>query len=180
MESVTIRTEQQGDEAAIRAVVEAAFGGPHVAELVDALRMSPGWVPELSFVAVSGDDVVGQVLFTRCRLDAPERLVDVLTLSPLAVHPDHQGQGLASRLIRHGLATAAERGIEPLVFLEGDPSFYRRYDFVAAESMGFRRPSLRIPEPAFQVYPLPSYEDWMTGTFVYSDTFWSLDAVGLR
>lgn len=180
METVTIRAEQPGDEAAIRTVVEAAFGGPHVPDLVDALRGSTGWVPSLSFVAVAGDDVVGHVLFTRCWLDAPARLVDVLTLSPLAVHPSHQGQGIATRLIRHGLAAVAERGVEPLVFLEGDPSFYSRYDFVAAGTLGFLRPSPRIPEPAFQVYPMPSYEDWMTGTFVYSDTFWAHDSVGLR
>lgn len=180
MEPVTIRVEQPGDEAAVRSVVEAAFEGPHVADLVDALRTSPGWVPELSFVAVSGAEVVGQVLFTRCWVDAPDRLVEVLTLSPLAVHPRHQGQKIASKLIRHGLAAVEKRGVEPLVFLEGDPSFYGRYGFVAAEPLGFRRPSLRIPEPAFQVYPMPSYEDGTTGTFVYAETFWTHDAVGLR
>jgi putative acetyltransferase len=177
---MTIRAEQPGEEAAIRSVVEKAFGGPHVAELVDGLRQSPGWVPSLSFVADVSGEVVGQVLFTRCLLDAPQRLVDVLTLSPVSVHPKFQGQGLASRLMRHGLEAAASRGEEPLVFLEGDPSFYQRYGFVEAGTLGFRRPSLRIPEPAFQVYPLPSYEEWMTGTFVYSDTFWRHDAVGLR
>jgi putative acetyltransferase len=39
---------------------------------------------------------------------------------------------------------------------------------------------LRIPEPAFQVVKLPSYEPWMTGTLVYSRVFWDLDCVGLR
>jgi len=45
---------------------------------------------------------------------------------------------------------------------------------------GFRKPSLRIPDAAFQVLKLPAYEPWMTGTFVYSPTFWEHDCVGLR
>jgi len=69
---------------------------------------------------------------------------------------------------------------EPLVFLEGSPIFYARFGFKAAGPLGFRRPSLRIPEPAFQVVSLPGYEPWMTGTLVYSRVFWDLDCVGLR
>jgi putative acetyltransferase len=49
-----------------------------------------------------------------------------------------------------------------------------------ADELGFRSPSLRIPPPAFQVARLPGYETWMTGTLVYSETFWALDCVGLR
>jgi hypothetical protein len=43
-----------------------------------------------------------------------------------------------------------------------------------------RRPSLRIPEAAFQALELPAHEPWMTGTHVYAAAFWSHDAVGLR
>ncbi len=46
--------------------------------------------------------------------------------------------------------------------------------------LGFRKPSLRIPDAAFQVLKLPRYEEWMTGTLVYSQLFWQHDAVGLR
>ncbi|MBB3676435.1 hypothetical protein [Modestobacter versicolor] len=68
----------------------------------------------------------------------------------------------------------------PAVFLEGDPAYYGRLGFVAGAGLGFRRPSLRIPEPAFQAVLLPAHEPWMTGTFVYPDVFWRHDAVGLR
>ena len=69
---------------------------------------------------------------------------------------------------------------EPAIFLEGSPGYYRRFGFEAAGSAGFRRPSLRIPEPAFQVRTFASYEPWMTGTLVYPEAFWELDCVGLR
>lgn len=103
----------------------------------------------------------------------------MLVLSPVSVAPPHQGRGIGSALIRHALAEAATRP-EPLVFLEGSPGLYRRFGFEPAGSVGFRRPSLRIPEPGFQVLRLPTYASWMTGTLVYSHVFWDLDLVGLR
>jgi putative acetyltransferase len=178
-----IRVATAADEPAIATVVTAAFGpveGPVVARLVEALRASPAWDPALSFVAIGGSgQVIGYVLATVNLLDAPPRLVDVLVLSPLAVHPAHHGHGVGSRLMRHALA-ALRRRPEPLVFLEGSPAFYPRFGFQRGGPLGFRRPSLRIPEPAFMVQRLPAYQPWMTGTLVYADPFWRLDCVGLR
>jgi putative acetyltransferase len=162
----------------VRRMVEGAFGGTIEADLVDALRRSPGWLG-LSFVAEASGAVVGHIAVTRSLLDAPRRLVDVLVLAPVSVAPAHQGRGIGSALMRHGIEQARRRP-EPLLFLEGDPAFYRRLGFEPAEPLGFRRPSLRIPPAAFQVIRLPSYESWMTGTFVYSQVFWDLDCVGLR
>ena len=68
----------------------------------------------------------------------------------------------------------------PLVFLEGDPGYYRASGSCRAPTLGFRKPSLRIPDDAFQVTALPAYEPWMTGTLVYAEPFWRHDAVGLR
>jgi putative acetyltransferase len=178
-----IRVATPADAPAIAAVVTEAFGpaeGPVVARLVEALRPGPAGDAALSFVAAAGSgQVIGYVLATRNLLDAPRRLVDVLVLSPLAVVPAHQGHGVGSRLMRHALAVMQDRP-EPLVFLEGSPAFYPRFGFQPGGPLGFRRPSLRIPEPAFMVHPLPAYEPWMTGTLVYADPFWRLDCVGLR
>jgi len=68
----------------------------------------------------------------------------------------------------------------PMVLLEGDPRYYSRLGFLPGADLGLRRPSLRVPEVAFQVLPLPAHEPWMTGTLVYPDVFWRHDAVGLR
>jgi putative acetyltransferase len=133
----------------------------------------------MSFVATIGDQVVGHVLLSASRLDAPRRLVDVLVLSPLGVLPGFQNRGIGTRLIEHALAAAEGQGA-PLLFLEGSPDYYGKRGFGRADGVGFRSPSLRIPAPAFQVARLSAYEPWMTGTLVYSETFWALDFVGLR
>jgi putative acetyltransferase len=175
-----IRTEDPGEQGEVRTVHALAFGdGERVPSLVDALRAAKAALPPLSFVATLGDRVVGHVMLSAGRLDALPRLVDVYTLSPLGVLPEHQRHGIGSTLIGHALAAADQRGI-PLVFLEGSPLYYGKRGFRAAQELGFRAPTLRYPPGAFQVARLSAYRDWMTGTFVYSETFWALDCVGLR
>lgn len=176
-----IREETTADHAAVRRVHELAFGdhGEKVAVLNEALRLTLPSAEGLSLVAEVDGAVVGHVLFSTNLLDAPRRLVKVPVLSPIGVLPELHGQGIGTALIRRGLQVLEERGA-PLVFLEGDPGFYSRVGFKAGADLGFRKPSLRIPERAFQVYPLAGLEDWMTGTLVYSHLFWDHDSVGLR
>jgi putative acetyltransferase len=176
-----LREELPSDGQAVRGVHLGAFGdhGPVVADLVDTLRDTLTADHGLSLVAEHDGQVVGHVMFTRGLLDAPRRLVDVHILSPLAVAPPSQRQGIGAALVRHGLSILAERAV-PLVWLEGDPGYYARLGFEPGGGLGFRRPSLRIPDGAFQVLRLPEYEPWMTGTLVYTEPFWRHDAVGLR
>jgi len=175
-----IRPETRNDLDAVRDVhVEAFADDGRVAGLVDVLRATEAPVSPVALVATVDDRVVGHVLLSAGRLDAPRRLVDVLVLSPLGVRPDHQNRGIGTRLVaeaRH----AAEQTSAPLLFLEGSPAYYGRRGFRAAGPVGFRKPSLRIPDAAFQVATLTDYEQWMTGTLVYSEPFWALDCVGLR
>ena len=172
------RLEGPGEQAEVREVVRAAFGDEGVEGIVDDLRTSDAWL-DLSYVAEVEGRLVGHVAFTRSLLDAPSRLVDVLVLSPLSVLPSMQGRGIGSALVRHALTELDDRP-EPLVFLEGSPTYYSRFGFVAGAELGFRRPSRRIPSAAFQVLRLNGYQEWMTGTLVYHRVWWDHDAVGLR
>ena len=178
-----LREELPGDKDAVREIHKRAFGGDHglvVADLVDSLRetITPA-AGGLSLVAVHDGQIAGHAMFTRSLLDAPRRLVEVQVLSPLGVMPDHHKRGIGSALVRQGLQALDERAV-PVVFLEGDPGYYSRFGFASGRDLGFRKPSLRIPDPGFQAIRLAAYEPWMTGTLVYAEPFWRHDAVGLR
>jgi putative acetyltransferase len=177
---LVIRRERNDDHQDVRDLHAVAFSdSERVAGLVDALRAADSPLPLISLVATLDGQLAGHVLLSASRLDAPRRIVDVLVLSPLAVQPEQQGQGIGTRLIEHALAAAGSAEV-PLVFLEGPPRYYGKRGFERADAAGFRSPSLRIPAAAFQVARLSAYEPWMTGTFVYSETFWAMDCVGLR
>lgn len=175
-----VRLMQRDEFDVMRALSVAAFGGDQqIGALLDALFESWAWDDDLSFVAVLDEELVGHVLYTRAILDAAPRQVEVLVLAPVGVRPDLQRRGIGGRLIAHSLS-ALERRPEPLVFLEGHPSYYPRFGFRRGADLGFTAPSVRIPHDAFMVYPLPAYEPWMTGALVYPDAFWRTDSVGLR
>jgi putative acetyltransferase len=175
---ITVRAEGPADLPAVHRLVANAFGGEQVAALLEALRESVAWL-DLSFVAVQDTEVVGHVAFTRAWVDMPDRLLEVLVLSPLAVRPDRQRTGIGRTLVSRAVDLLRDRD-EPLVFLEGDPGYYPRLGFVPGGDLGFTPPSVRIPRPAFQVATLPAYDETMSGALVYPDVFWRHDAVGLR
>jgi putative acetyltransferase len=176
---VRVRPQRVGELAAVVGVVGEAFGRPVVADLVTRLQGSLAGGAGISLVAELDGAIVGHVQLSRCWVDAPDRLVEVLTLSPLSVLPGRQGHGIGGHLVREALQ-AAQGARWPLVFLEGSPKYYQRFGFEAAQRRGFTRPSPRILEEAFQVAVLPDWEVSITGGFVYTDIFWELDCVGLR
>ena len=168
-----VRHEEPRDAAAVAGIHREAFGdhGDVISALVDDLRTRLSREAGLSLVAEARGPVVGHAMFSAGLVDAPVQLVAVEVLGPIGVRPDAQGNGVATALIRRGLEILSARHV-PAVFLEGDPGFYSRLSFMPAGTLGFRKPSLRIPDPAFQVITLPAYEPWMTGTLVYPEPFW--------
>lgn len=176
-----IRPETPSDHAAVQALLLAAFEdqGELVAAMTADLRAELAPDDGLALVAEEHGQVIGYALFTSNLLDAPRQLLRVPVLSPLAVLPDHQRQGVGGTLLRHSLELLRQRGV-PVVLLEGSPGYYPRFGFRPGAELGFRKPSLRIPDAAFQALLLPAHEPWMTGTLVYNEVFWRHDAVGLR
>lgn len=173
---VSIRAQHPEETTAVREVIIAAFGRAEVAELSEALTAT---AQGQSYVAEADGQLVGHVQLSRSWVDAARELVPVQVLSPLSVLPACQGNGIGGSLVRHALAEASLMGA-PALFLEGDPRYYGRFGFARGVDHGFGKPSVRIPEAAFQVVPLPAREPWMTGALVYAEAFWALDCVGLR
>lgn len=175
--SFDIRTELAGDIDEIASVVGAAFslaehsapptrigGPPGEVDLLAWLRDDDGWLPDLSLVATSGDQIVGHVVATRAYVDG----APALGLGPLSVRPDHQRAGVGGRLVRE-LLDRAERAGDTLVALLGDPAYYGRFGFVPAQERG-----VESPDPAwgdyFQARALGTGEH-PAGRFVYAAPF---------
>lgn len=168
----TLRLETDADHRAIHDLHFAAFDGPEVPAMVEDIRRQSGAFPTVSLVAAGSDDKpLGHVMLSHAWVDGPKALLDVMVLSPLGVDPAVQGQGIGTQLLRGALKRARDLNA-PLVFLEGNSAYYGPRGFRRASDLGFRRPSTRIPVPAFQVACLPGFDPAIIGTFVYRDVHW--------
>jgi putative acetyltransferase len=100
-----IRPETVADRDAIRNVNAEAFGEPIEAKLVDAIRASDRYVPELSLVAVSEGQTVGHVISSYVDVEPSARRV--LQVGPPAVLPSYQRRGIGSALMAETIRIAA-------------------------------------------------------------------------
>jgi putative acetyltransferase len=136
MTAVEIRAGTPTDMDAIWQVHEHAFGSAVEAELVGNLQADGDAI--LSLVASHEGATVGHVLFSR--LDAPQsRGLRASALGPLGVMPDFQGRGIASALVREGIARLREDG-EDLILVLGDAAFYGRFGFSLEAARAFQTP----------------------------------------
>ena len=163
-----IRRERHEDEAEIARVIDAAFGDRETSAFADRIRASPGYVRELAFVVEEEGEIVAHTMLSRVLLAGPD--VDVLILTPMSVRPDRQRQGIGSALVEAVLAAADELG-EPVVLVEGVPSYYPQFGFLPASELGFERPDPRIPEAAWMARPLGAYDAALRGRVVYPPFF---------
>ncbi len=123
---MNIRPEKPGDEAAIAAVVSAAFGGEQEADLVTRLRENGDLV--LSLVVEDGDRIVAYVAFSRVWIEYDGTRTPGIGLAPVAVLPEAQRKGTARALIGAGHLRLKLLG-ETIVFVLGDPDYYKRFGF---------------------------------------------------
>ena len=171
MTRLHVRPEQAGDFEAVEGVIAEAFGdsGRRVATLVERIRASGAYEPELALVGEDESGIVGHVMLSWVTLVGGGR-PRVLNLSPVSVAPRRQRQGVGSTLVSAGLDLAEARG-EPVVIVEGIPEYYPRFGFERASALGFEPPHAGIPDEAFMVKRLARYEPTVRGRIVYPRAF---------
>ena len=130
--SPVIRPETADDVKAIHTVLAAAFEQEAEANLVDALRDADALT--LSLVAERGSIIVGHVAVSRVTINGQSD-PPWLGLGPIAVHPDHQRQGIGVALMLKALHETSNMGGQGLVLL-GDPNYYKRFGFQPASNFG--------------------------------------------
>ena len=141
-----IREEHAGDISEIRELNQQAFGQAQEGNIVDALRSNGAAL--LSLVATLDDHVVGHILYSPVSLSG----VDGAALGPMAVLPQHQRQGIGSKLIEEGNRRLKESGC-PFIIVVGHANFYPRFGFKRASTCAIAC-EWEIPDEAFMVLTL--------------------------
>ncbi len=167
---ITIRTENSKDYEKVFEIHSRAFNRLKEAELVKRIRLSEGFLPELSLVALYNNELAGHILFSVILVENDKDKYEALALSALAVLPELQNRGIGSELIRQGLERCRQKGFLFVVVL-GLPDFYPRFGFQTARFNGIH-PPFPVPDEVFMVNPLKEgILDNISGVVRYSSAF---------
>jgi putative acetyltransferase len=168
---VSIRAERSGDEASIRRVNDAAFGGPREGGIVDAIRGTDRWVEGGSLVAEDGDArVVGHLLLSEGDLVAVDGTVRrIWMIGPVAVLPTLQRQGIGSALMNAAIALATDRN-RPILCLVGHADYYPRFGFEPARALGLEPPD-PWPNENWLALRLPAWDASVRGLVHFPPAF---------
>jgi putative acetyltransferase len=172
LETYQIRAETPDDHAGIREVNILAFGNrENEAKLVEAIRQSSSFIPPLSLVAVKNDgEIIGHILFSSISIETENGEISTLALSPMAVKPPYQRQGVGSKLVIEGLNVCKELGYKHVVVL-GHPEFYPRFGFTPAKLFGIQAP-FPVRDEVFMILEIePGSLNGIAGTVKYPPAF---------
>ncbi len=141
---LNIRQEEAADYSVVFRVIEQAFANEELSDhteqfLVERLRESAAFVPELSLVAEIGSTIVGHILLTRVFIKSSQRTYDSLALAPVSVLPEYQGKGIGGALIQSAHTKARELGYQSIVLL-GHENYYPRFGYRQAHTFGIVLP----------------------------------------
>lgn len=159
MENLTIKRETNEDHERVFEVIEQAFREEELSDhnehyLVERLRKSDAFVPELSLVAESDGCIVGHILLTEITISGNSTPHKFLALAPISVLPEYQGKGIGSKLIDEAHTIADRLGYSAIV-LVGHAEYYPRFGYVKASNYGIKVP-FDAPDDSVMVKPLKS------------------------
>lgn len=133
------RIEQlaSANDAAIRAILDAAFGPDRHGRTAYRIRLGMAWLTELSFAAFGeSGDLVGTVQCWPVALHlADGGEVPLIMVGPVAVAPAVQHRGIGRALMDRLIDTVDTHPREPLMMI-GDPDYYGRFWRFTAEQTG--------------------------------------------
>ena len=140
--NITIRPEEHKDYKSIISLILRSFqegtdysDGTDIIALVEEIRDSKFYIPELSFVAERNNKVVGHFLFSKFPLSPTkeggyvyEEHSEIVMLAPVSVHADYFRQGIGTAMINMGIEKVRELGYKGIT-VEGNYNFYNRLGF---------------------------------------------------
>ncbi len=148
--NIQIRNEQESDFRQVEELTREAFWNLHVPGcdehyLVHILRTHPDFIPELDFVALLDDKIVGNIMYTKSYLvNENNDKIDILTFGPVSVLPEYQRKGIGSALIKHSMQKAIDLGYKIIVIF-GHPYNYCKHGFVGSKSLNISDEEGKFP-----------------------------------
>lgn len=156
---ILIRPETQKDYKDIVSLVLRSFqegtnysDGTDIIALIEEIRVSKYYIPQLSFVAELGNQIVGHFLFSHFPLSKTPmgghiESNDIVMLAPVSVHPDHFHQHVGMTMLKLGIQKVKEAGFKGIT-VEGDFHFYNRLGFqTSADYHIFPTSGIPMSEP---------------------------------
>ncbi len=130
---VTVRPEQPEDAQAIEALIKEAYAAISYSDhrehlMVERLRISAAYIPDLSLLAEIEGQTVGHLMLTRIAVRDGDGSVEGLSLGPLSVLPNFQRRGIGAELINEAHRRARELSY-PFIILVGLPEYYPRFSY---------------------------------------------------
>ena len=135
-----IRPETPKDYKEIVSLVLRSFiegtgysDGTDVVALIEEIRVSKYYIPELSFVAEIDGIIVGHFLFSHFPLSQTAQgghidSNEIVMLAPVSVHADYFHQHVGITMLTLGIEKVREAGFKGIT-VEGDFHFYNRIGF---------------------------------------------------
>ena len=144
---IEIREERSDDVPAVRDLNRRAFGQDQESNIVDALRANGAAL--LSLVATLNDQVVGHIMYSPVSIEGN---VTGAALGPMALLPEHQRQGIGSKLIETGNQKLKDAGY-PFITVVGHADYYPRFGFRPAGEHGIKC-EWDVPDDVFMLLVL--------------------------
>jgi predicted N-acetyltransferase YhbS len=152
-----IRQENKNDHKEVFKVIKSAFKDAEFTDnteqfLVDRLRKSDAFIPELSMIAEINGKIVGHILLTKLKIKNKSNVFDSLALAPVSVLPEYQGKGIGGKLIVDSHKKAKELGHKSIVLL-GHENYYPKFGYEQADKYGIELP-FKVPKENCMVIEL--------------------------
>ncbi|PKM95634.1 MAG: GNAT family N-acetyltransferase [Firmicutes bacterium HGW-Firmicutes-1] len=157
---VVLRYETVSDYSTVEELTREAFWNHHVPGcdehyLLHIIRKADSFIRELDIVAEVNGKIVGNIVYTKAKIvDDNGDYHNVISFGPISVLPAFQGKGIGSILIEHTKTVARELGYTAIL-IYGDPDYYSRFGFTAAENykIGTSDNMYAVPLQALELYP---------------------------
>lgn len=142
---MNIRKEEKKDYNKVFSLIENAFKDVVYTDhkeqyLVERLRNSASFIPELSLVAEIDDEIVGYILLTKIKIINDNlQASESLALAPVAVLKRYQGKGIGGKLILEAHRKSKELGFKSVILL-GHEKYYPKFGYEMTKKYGIKLP----------------------------------------